>query len=219
MRVIGFSVGSVTVCSGSTLNELRSVISYSHRYLSATIAFLPLVHGVTFHFLLEVTTFQLSSWCVSSLFSSLSCVISIFVSFVTVFPWSSFIGCLVLVELVALYIKYVSPLVVIFIDGICIFHHLAMGVYVTAFFSHLSYFHWSTVSHVRLARLLRQNWNEKISIFYAICLQTNVIWNYDNINEKILILWLLRWFIGLPTLIRANTNLADRLCLFLEKEF
>ena len=103
MRVVDFLVGSVTVSSGSALNELRSVISCSHCCLSAIIAFLPLVHDVTFRFLLEVSTFQLSSWCVGSLFSSLSCVISMFVSFVSVFPCSPFIGCLLLVESVALF--------------------------------------------------------------------------------------------------------------------
>ena len=141
MRVVGFSVGAVTVSSGSALNELRSVISCIHCCLSATVTFLPLVHGVTFRFLPEVATFQLSSWCFSSLFSSLSCVTSMFVSFVSVFACSSFIGCLLLVEPVALFIKYVSPLVVIFIGGICIFHHLAMDVYVTAFSSLLPHFH------------------------------------------------------------------------------
>ena len=40
IRVVGFSVGSVTVSSGSALNELRSVISCSHCFLSATVTFL-----------------------------------------------------------------------------------------------------------------------------------------------------------------------------------
>ena len=141
MRVISFTIGSVAVSCGSALNELRSVISCSYCFLSATIAFLPLVHSVTFRFLLEVATFQPPSCWVSSLFLSLSCVISMFVSVVAVFPCFSFIGCLVLAELVALFIKYVSPLVVIFIGGIRIFQYLAMGVYVTAFSSHLPHFH------------------------------------------------------------------------------
>ena len=128
------------IYSGSALNELLSLISCSHCFLSGSTVFLPLVHGVTLRFLLEVTTVQLSSWCASSLFPSLSCDISMFISFVSVFSCSSLIGCL-LVEPMALFIKYVSPLLVILIGGICIFHDLVIGVYFTAFSSLLPHFH------------------------------------------------------------------------------
>ena len=76
--------------------------------------------GVTSRFLLEVATIQLSSWRVSSLFPSLACNISMFISFVSVFSCSSLIGCL-LVKPIALFIKYGSPLLIILIDGICMF--------------------------------------------------------------------------------------------------
>ena len=79
-------------------------------FFSSVSVFLPLANRVTLRFLLEVATVQLSSWCVGSLFPSLACDISILTSF---FSAS--------VEPVALFIMYVSPLLVIFIGGICMF--------------------------------------------------------------------------------------------------
>ena len=57
MRFVGLSVGSVAVSSGSTLNELCSLISYSHCFFFSSVSvFLPLANGVTLRFLLEVAT-------------------------------------------------------------------------------------------------------------------------------------------------------------------
>ena len=70
--------------------------------------FLLLANGVTLRFLLEVATVQLSSWCVGSLSLSLACDISMLSAFFSEY-----------VESVALFIKYVSPELVIFIGGIC----------------------------------------------------------------------------------------------------
>ena len=64
MRFVGLSVGSVAACSGSALNGLCSLISCSHCFFSNVSIFLALASGVTFCFLLEVATVQLSSWYV-----------------------------------------------------------------------------------------------------------------------------------------------------------
>ena len=77
-------------------------------FFSSVSIFLPLANGVTLNFLLEVATVQLSSWCVGSLSSSLACDIFMLSSFFSTY-----------VESVALFIKYVSPELVIFISGIC----------------------------------------------------------------------------------------------------
>ena len=79
-------------------------------FFSSVSIFLPLANGVTLRFLLEVATVQLSSWCVGSLSSSSACVISMLSSFFSTY-----------VESVALFIKYVSPVLAIFIGGICMF--------------------------------------------------------------------------------------------------
>ena len=113
MWVVRLSVGSVAVFSGSALNELFSLISCSHCFFSSVSVFLPLANGVTLRFLLEVATIQLSSWCVGSLFPSLDCDISMLSSFFSAYAESG-----------ALFIRYVSPVLVIFIGGICMFWRL-----------------------------------------------------------------------------------------------
>ena len=77
-------------------------------FFSIVSVFLPLANGVILRFLLEVAIVQLSSWCVGSLSSSSACVISMLSSFFSTY-----------VESVTLFIKYVSPELVIFIGGIC----------------------------------------------------------------------------------------------------
>ena len=64
LRFVGLSVGSVAASSGSALNELCSLISCSHCFLSNVSIFLALASGVTFRFFMEVATVQLSSWYV-----------------------------------------------------------------------------------------------------------------------------------------------------------
>ena len=78
-------------------------------FLSVSV-FLALANRVTFRFLLEVATVQPSSWCIGSLTSPSACVVSMISSFFSTY-----------VESVALFIKYVSPVLAIFIGGICMF--------------------------------------------------------------------------------------------------
>ena len=76
-------------------------------FLSVSV-FLALATGVTLRFLLEVASVQLSSWCIGTFSSPSDCVVSMISSFFSTY-----------VESVALFIKYVSPALVIFIGGIC----------------------------------------------------------------------------------------------------
>ena len=77
-------------------------------FFSNVSVFLALASGVTFRFLLEVATVQLSSWCIGMFSSPWDCVVSMISSFFSTY-----------VESVALFIKYVSPALVHFIGGIC----------------------------------------------------------------------------------------------------
>ena len=70
--------------------------------------FCPLASGVTFRFLLEVVTVQLSSWYIGMFSSPSGCVVSMISSVFSTY-----------VESVALFMKYVSPELTIFIGGIC----------------------------------------------------------------------------------------------------
>ena len=121
-------------------------------FFSSVSVFLPLANGVTLHFLLEVATVQLSWWCVGSLVP----VVGLWYFHVLVF-FSAY------VESVALFIKYVSPVLVIFIGGICMISRFIDGRLLCRFLfplaGALEHFHWSTVSHVRLGRLHRRNWS------------------------------------------------------------
>ena len=85
-------------------------------FFSSVSVFLALANGVTLRFLLEVATVQLSSWCIGSLTSPSACVVSMLSSFFSTY-----------VESVALFIKYVSPELVIFIGGICMIPHFVNG--------------------------------------------------------------------------------------------
>ena len=98
IRFVGLSVGSVAASSGSTLNGLCSLISCSHCFFSYVSIFLALASGVTFRFLLEVATVQLSFWCIGMFYSPADCVVSIISSFFSTY-----------VESVALFMKNVSP--------------------------------------------------------------------------------------------------------------
>ena len=66
------------------------------------------MNGVTLRFLLEVATVQLSSWCIGMFCFPSDCVVSIISSFFSTY-----------VESVALFMKNVSPELIIFIGGIC----------------------------------------------------------------------------------------------------
>ena len=77
-------------------------------FFSSVSVFLALANGVTLRFLLEVATVQLSSRCIGSVSFSSACVVSMLSSFFSTY-----------VEFVALFMKYVSLELVIFIDGIC----------------------------------------------------------------------------------------------------
>ena len=116
IRFVGLSVGSVAASSGSALNGLCSLISSSHCFFSSVSIFLALASGVTFRFLLEVATVQLSSWCIGIFSSSSDCVVSIISSFFSTY-----------VESVALFVKYVSPELTILIGGICMIPRFVDG--------------------------------------------------------------------------------------------
>ena len=85
-------------------------------FFSSVSVFPALANGVTFRFLLEVATVQLSSWCIGTFSSPSDCVVSMISSIFSAY-----------VESVALFIKYVSPALVIFIGGICMIPRFVNG--------------------------------------------------------------------------------------------
>ena len=85
-------------------------------FFSNVSVFLALASGITFRFLLEVATVQLSSWCIGMFSSPSDCVVSMISSFFSTY-----------VESVALFIKYVSPELLIFIGGICMIPRFVGG--------------------------------------------------------------------------------------------
>ena len=85
-------------------------------FFSSVSVFPALANGVTFRFLLEVATVQLSSWCIGTFSSPSDCVVSMISSIFSTY-----------VESVALFIKYVSPALVIFIGGICMIPRFVNG--------------------------------------------------------------------------------------------
>ena len=86
-------VGSASISSVSELKEFLNGNSCSHRCFSVSRFPAALVPRVILRFLLEVTTFQLSSWWVSS----------ISISFIAEHSLSSFSDCLRFVVFVSLF--------------------------------------------------------------------------------------------------------------------
>ena len=64
------------------------------------------------------------------------------------------------------------------------FHVLSIfGVYFVPFSSLLPYFHWSTVSHVRLGRLPRRNWDTHLSFKTLKFIRGfEIYWNFKDLN-------------------------------------
>ena len=115
MRVVGRSVGSVAVSSGGALNELLSLISCSHCFF------------LVFRFSSRLRTGLLCVFCWKLLPSSFLRYALVHCSrhWLVIFPcWSLFSAS---VEPIALFIKYVSPLLVIFIGGICMIPRFGDG--------------------------------------------------------------------------------------------
>ena len=85
-------------------------------FFSNVSVFLALASGITFRFLLEVATVQLSSWCIGMFSSPSDCVVSMISSFFSTY-----------VESVAVFMKYASPELLIFIGGICMIPRFVDG--------------------------------------------------------------------------------------------
>ena len=108
MRFVGLFVGSVAVSSGSALNELCSLIFWSHCFFFQCFDFPPACERGYLEFFAgscHCPAFFVVCWFVVL-------VVGLWYFHVIVF-FSTY------VESVALFIKYVSPELVIFISGIC----------------------------------------------------------------------------------------------------
>ena len=152
MRVVGRSVGSVAVSSGSALNELLNFISCSHCFFSVTSVFFSLANGVTLCFFAGSCyrqAFFVMCWFIAP-------VIGLWYFHVNVFFSAS-------VEPVALFIKYVSPVLVIFIGGICMIPRFVDGRLLYRFLFPLAALSLKHCLARPLGRLHRRIWFRNLS--------------------------------------------------------